>query len=533
MKNPANSSWPERQPSKRALTALACVLLALGWCVIWWGRVQPVVGYTMDDSFISFRYAQHLAWDGSITWNRGESIPTEGYTSLLWVWVMAAVSALGFDQVMGAKWISLAMLLMAALAVCAGTWWAGRGRPGWWLAAALGGSLFAAHGDLLLHMVSGMETAAAVFLTTVIAVLVTVLDRQLTLASGKSAATLFCLTSVVCLSALNRPESLLTSGLAACCLLWRHHRQWRVLWWWGLLPFAVAVCTYMAWRLARYGLVMPLPFYIKVGASGHLAGWPDVRSFVLATSGLWAVLCVGLWWPSARRVILPLLCMAVGHVVFFVFPEHIMGMAHRFLMPIWGLLCLAVAVVMGMALEAAHTPARRRATVAAGLVLLALVATGNRPREAAGMAWYRDGMHAAHIKLGQQLARYPGTHTIALGDAGAVSYYAGWPVLDTFGLNHRAIARARAAGAYDSELVLREQPVLLVFISRQCATFDPPLPHERTLMAAALSRGYQAALVYRFADNYHLQVFSRPDADGQALAAHLRREQAGLPDCGT
>ena len=43
--------------------------------------------FLSDDSFISFRYARHLAEGHGLVWNSGERI--EGYTNFLWVLFMA------------------------------------------------------------------------------------------------------------------------------------------------------------------------------------------------------------------------------------------------------------------------------------------------------------------------------------------------------------------------------------------------------------------------------------------------------------
>jgi hypothetical protein len=379
--------------------------------------------------------------------------------------------------------------------------------------------------------VSGMETAAAIVLMTLIGAVVVWLDRTMLDEKVIPTRGLLCLTCLVVLSALNRPESLLTSGLAAIWLVWQHPRRWRQFLKWGGVPFGALLGAYLAWRIARYGLALPLPFYIKVSAPGHLAGWPDVRSFLGSVSPVLLPLAAGLASPVVRRLVMPLLWMVAGHVVFFVFPEHIMGMGFRFLMPVWGVLCLGFAIMVSALMDRFEgIPLGRAAVCGSACVVLALTAVFNSPRESAGMAWYRDGMAHAHVRLGQLLAGFQGQQTIALGDAGAVSYYSNWSVIDTFGLNNKAIAMARFAGRYDPELVLRERPTLLVFISRQCAVFDPPLAHEKGLMDAALARGYRLAVVYRFAETYHLQVFYRPNEDGAKFAKRLREQQAAA-DC--
>src|SRR4029450_6903319 len=73
-----------------AMTAVAA-LTVLFWRV------------TLDDAFITFRYARHLAEGyGLGAWNRtGEHV--EGYSSLLWTLLLAGAAWLGVDVRIAAK----------------------------------------------------------------------------------------------------------------------------------------------------------------------------------------------------------------------------------------------------------------------------------------------------------------------------------------------------------------------------------------------------------------------------------------------
>src|SRR5438105_11061105 len=45
---------------------------------------------TVDDAFITFRYARNLALNGQLVWNVGQP-PVEGYTGVAWPVVLAAL----------------------------------------------------------------------------------------------------------------------------------------------------------------------------------------------------------------------------------------------------------------------------------------------------------------------------------------------------------------------------------------------------------------------------------------------------------
>src|SRR4029453_5831418 len=70
---------------------------------------------TLDDAYITFRYARHLAEGyGLGAWNRtGEHV--EGYSSLLWTLLLAGAARLGVDVRLASKVLGA----MAALVVIA------------------------------------------------------------------------------------------------------------------------------------------------------------------------------------------------------------------------------------------------------------------------------------------------------------------------------------------------------------------------------------------------------------------------------
>ncbi|MEI6504038.1 MAG: hypothetical protein WCP21_23750, partial [Armatimonadota bacterium] len=63
--------------------------------------------FTVDDSFITYRYSQHLAAGVGPTWNPGER-PLEGYTTFLWMIVMTVPHLLRLDPVLFGRLVSLA-----------------------------------------------------------------------------------------------------------------------------------------------------------------------------------------------------------------------------------------------------------------------------------------------------------------------------------------------------------------------------------------------------------------------------------------
>ena len=84
--------------------------------------VMAAGGHTIDDAYISARYAKNLAAYGQLTWNLYETPRTEGYTSPLWVVLSSLVFFVtdGFPfhviQLMSIFFGALTLLMLFALA---------------------------------------------------------------------------------------------------------------------------------------------------------------------------------------------------------------------------------------------------------------------------------------------------------------------------------------------------------------------------------------------------------------------------------
>src|SRR5262245_5619697 len=112
---------------------------------------------TIDDAYITFRYARHLAEGyGFGAWNRtGERV--EGYSSLLWTLLLAGAARLGVDVRLASK------VLGAAAALVLIAWLIRRrdNRP-----AVLTGVFLAVYVPFVFYAASGMEAVAFTGLVT-------------------------------------------------------------------------------------------------------------------------------------------------------------------------------------------------------------------------------------------------------------------------------------------------------------------------------------------------------------------------------
>ena len=71
--------------------------------------------FTVDDAYIAMRYSRNLAEGRGLVYNAGEYV--EGFTSPLWVLILAAAHALGFGMVTASHVIGVALSVLTIVLV--------------------------------------------------------------------------------------------------------------------------------------------------------------------------------------------------------------------------------------------------------------------------------------------------------------------------------------------------------------------------------------------------------------------------------
>jgi arabinofuranosyltransferase len=481
-------------PSRKlslGLAVAAYVVLAL-WLV---APHTPV-----DDAFISFRYARHLAAGDGLAFNPNE-VPVEGYSSLAWVVLLAAGARLGLALPVLAQGLGLLLGIGTLLVLAA------RAAPGRSAAAGLVACL-----PWLYHGLNGLETGLMGFLVTI-----------LTCVPPETPRRRIAGYIVAALLAVTRPEGLL------CVLLWtaavhladrRLHRP--VLG--QALAAGGAFAAQLAFRLAYHGdwiansaraKMLPLGFTLGPGLA-------DLGRFALFGAGGGLLLLLALGGNRAHLLFLALCAPALAVSGGDSFPLW------RFYVPLAPALFLTAAEGLERLLAARPLPARTTGllrALASAVVLTALLAPwgGFLPEIQRESSWVRHWE-----RLGRRLAEVlpPGT-TIALCPVGALPYRSGFRTIDMLGLNDRAIARVAPDRGYyypghqrhDGPSVLSRRPDLILLANGPVSA-DPaaPFPWEQV-------RPYERDLVAdpRFAAGYGLARI--PLGDGTYLLAFLRRRE--------
>ncbi len=462
------------------------LVAALGVVCLW--------DFTVDDAFITFRYAKHAAMGLGPVWNL-EGPRVEGYSNALWMWGLALGAWAGANVEVLAKIMGLVAFVATGqlLGRTVGRWTRSE------LAVAVTFFAWCLNPMAWVHSVSGLETS--VYALCVVALAVGALEgRALVLAGAGVAAVLF------------RPDGVVPAGLALA-MAWRAFPQHRRAFTQAAGMIFAAGAALLAFRVGYYGAPLPNPYLLK---SGDFAGglrWFAALLPVLAALGAlgWAVWKAA---PERRSTLIGVSVFVAALTVPFVGAHHVMDFGQRFFFPCTALLMLVLGLFV------AHAPAKlRRLTPVAVAALVGWGAWETGP-------YVRDYplVHHVYRRLGEVLAtwdRGEASATLAMGDAGLVPFLTDWNTLDLYGLNDRGVA----TGDDRTERFSAARPTVAIVYSADGNRNDRP--HG---MEAYNPRGLEQAytpLGKFFVREYFLQVWVRsdvPEANRAALAASLQPE---------
>jgi hypothetical protein len=420
---------------------LGCVaLFAAGWAF------SPA---TVDDAYISFRYAKNLADGLGLVFNPGERV--EGYTNLLWTLLLSLPIRLGLDPELSARalgWLSTVAAAWVLWSHLARLQLVGRG------AAML---LLLSSPALALWSGAGLETTLFLFLWLTSRVCI---SRE---ADGRSQAVtgLTLLGLVLC-----RPDGVIPAlvGVWAC---WKRDRMnsehapkpeegsdplRRQKW---IIPGLVGIGggIFALWKWRYYGSLLPCSYYAKrvPPALALTHGIEDLLRFVKVHP--WSLLAlipplarIGRVGPrklDGSRVQAQettwLLRLArvdcVAFVAYFLWVGGDVMLFCRFYVPLLPPLALLAAVSLG---RVRSRPARHGIVLAGAVWSFLQGFVGDQPM----FVVKSDRITRIGLVVGRFLSgNLPSDSVIAVNAAGALPYAAGVRAIDMLGINDVHIAK--------------------------------------------------------------------------------------------
>jgi hypothetical protein len=517
--------------------ALVGALLAAGVVALFAANVHRYA-FLGDDSFISFRYARHLAEGQGLVWNPGERV--EGYTNFLWVLLMAGAIEADLEPELASKVLGIAsgLGLLAAMVLFTARTTSWR-NPVVWLAPGV----LAVHRSFTAWCTGGLETmffSLLVFLAS----LAFLVERDRRVASPLGSSMLFALAT------LTRPEGALFALVAGAFFLGeiaRRRSSLRAGLCWAA-PYVSLVGAHLLWRHAYYGYWLPNTFYAKVPGAWWEQGFQYLSLFASDYQIVWFLPLVAASVLLRRQLAAWLLFAQAA--VYLVYVAWIGGdrFEFRFLVPILPHLTWLMADGVTQIARLRIGPGRPRipGVVLAGVAALGLLLTTHvapRSPEARRLR-NRVGAHGVNTlaairayasdraREGRALRRLsdegvlPPDLVLCVGGAGAVPYYTDWTTVDRRGLNdvtiaHRPLER-RGIIAHE-----RDAPYEYL-VERKVVVFDVlnrllhPSYREKRLRRTVVHDGHELPLkAVRIGNQYLVFATVQPDAELDRIFAGL------------
>ena len=467
--------------------------------------------YTVDDAFISLRYARNLAQGHGLVYSTDGSERVEGYTNFLWVVIEAGLFRMGLEReilpVLKGVGIGFGLLFLLACYAVAKRLFDSTDAG---LAAVF---LIVCSGYFAFWSIGGLETPLYLFL--LIAALYCCLRMEEWRFAALAAA---CFVA----AALTRPEgAVLFAGIATVELAGSvagksptRSSRWLL----AVGIFAAVYGTYFVLRWNYYGYFLPNTFYAKTGGAAgiqstlrHVAGRGAASAtfflLIVPFSGILAA-AYPLRLLLTRFRIAWLFAICLLALSFLAREEWMPG--YRYELPAGALFAILLAYPLAEYLRR-HGRGVAIATACGLMVFLAYpCAVTYRPSR------HQFGnLRRAHIAIGEWLrdATPPGT-SVAGWDQGAIPYYSEKSriiEIDPEGL----LSNYLTHHPFSNDYVFEQKPDILLLPSGALKLLPPPLAGPQRMESLfydpRLAANYDFLTTFAFDPAYFIRVYKRRD----------------------
>jgi hypothetical protein len=453
-------------------------LVLAGGLVLFAVGLVDVINFTVDDTFISFRYAENLAAGQGLVFNPGERV--EGFSNPLWTLLLSLFVRAGWSlrrsdtSLLVAAKLAGIVFGLATIVLLASYTKALARRKRWGEYSdllTLAAFCTAATYSVPLWTVSGLETPMCAFFVTLASLLTFSAIARYTEAGTIANARLMAAGVAFGLLSLVRPEQIFIWGVAWLAFLLTAPRGLRSALGRAAVPVLVLYAASAIGRAYYYGEWLPNSVVAKLGGGPLTAvlGLKYGLSGLSLSVGFVALGLLGL--PGLVRDrpawrFLAIYCCA--YLSFIVASGGDWMPGFRFFVPVLPVLWM---LCTGALLEFAAA-ARPRIAPQAVLVVVVLLALASFSSQRAlvrsqlrfqtGLAGVTWDSSPTRVEVAKSIGNLvPPGRSIALFEAGYVPYYnPQLRVLDDSGLNDRTIARLPGRHMYKMtpEYFLRYRP---------------------------------------------------------------------------
>ena len=440
------------------LVPLVSILMLIVISVLFWQ-------FTVDDSYISFRYAQNLADGFGIVFNPGERV--EGYSNFLWILILSLFAGMGFDLVVTAKVLGVLFSAATLLVLWKAGLWLNKGQVD--RITHIAPILCASNAAYGAWGIGGLEPPLFSFLITC---------SVLRLLQERTNGSRFPWSGLLLgLTAIARPEGILFTFLWMAVVAGsqiRNPRNLRPSLYGSLrLFFSLSLFgVYLAWRFWYYGHWLPNTFYAKTGG-----GLNQIRD---------GLVYAGSFFLNNGIIFLPLLVLAalrsydrdrteplwlifflvIGYMGFVVIAGGDWMPLYRLFVPILPLFFLLVQEAVRLVLDIAPS----YPWVRTGLVLTLIAVVPLTLFQAARFQKYllleQVNFECSVIDWLEENA--PPKASIALQLAGAIPFYTRLYTIDRMGLLDPHISRLPGGLHHkqDEQYILNRKPTFIQIFAK-------------------------------------------------------------------
>lgn len=428
-------------------------LLILAFFYLFILQVWEVWSFTIDDMFITLRYAKNWVAGHGIVWNIGEP-PVEGYSNFSFLVLARLALSWGLNPVIVLKMVGVTGLLFSCIAIYAITrmWFSAVVAliPCFWLLAYKGE---------ILWTVAGLETTVyqALMCSAVFFIF-----RGM--AGARKDGNFIIAGILLALAGMTRPEAPVFMVLFVC-LVWLHRPTSTT----SLVLFCgtIFVCfaPYFFWRWHYFGRLFPNPVYCK--------GLTEYGTFILDKLYLkliwpFALLSLAALKHNSKDVRYYFLCLpSVVYCLLLVGADPVVAFANRLFLPAFAL--LLPLSLQGMSILLGWYWKKTDGFDTLLFFCAILLAFFAIPMMS--LAGYRD--FTVNPKAGGHLRREVVNwlkHNVAkqdqvvLGDCGLIPYLSDFAFIDSYCLNNAEMTKTSSALMYQRfcETILRKKPAVII-----------------------------------------------------------------------
>lgn len=260
--------------------------LIILWSYLFLLQIEAIWPFTIDDMYITLRYAHHWASGAGLVWNMNEPA-VEGYSNFIYVLLARIAEGLNIDPVLVLKWMGVGSLFISTLLLylLSRRW----SKPALAIIPCIW--LLVYRGEIIWS-VSGLETTF--YQSMVLAAVYCLI---------KSHHRFFAVYSGIflVLMGLTRPEGIILAFIFSAIFLYFHHNA--NTHGFMILPVIGVLLPYSVWRWWYFGYLFPNPVYCK----GFSESFGQVDMAYLKLLGPFLLLTLPWLWKSKERTEIKLL----------------------------------------------------------------------------------------------------------------------------------------------------------------------------------------------------------------------------------